>query len=216
MVYFLVVIVVIYMTATRNKLDIFMSQNYDDVISEADEAFDNKRFDEALLLYERAISLDGSHPDPYFCVAKIYENGLGSKGSDFKKALFSYSRLMELGDTLGEGSLGVARVLYKNDDACKRDLVIENCLRSIEVRNSGWAHMLLGATYGNWFNDLDKANLHFLIAYRKGIPWALRLYAISLFRQRKYLRSLFYHVKTTFIGPLFFIRNRGRVPSPFG
>lgn len=168
-------------------------------------------FDAALNGYESCIELtDGSDLGAYFGAAYIYERGSSSKGADLEKALGYYLKSLAV-DRLAQGSegaasLAVARVLYKLGDRSRSEEAIRMCQESLGLRETAEAHIVFGLILENWSREPEQARENFLRAYEMRAPKAMRFYARSLMKSRRYLVGLLAHVWATVLWPYYTFR----------
>lgn len=134
--------------------------------------------------------------------ARGYEDGAFSGQPDLQKAYEDFlvvkSHLNECGSN---GSLGCARILYRQDAIANKKEIFALCMEAIDRDSNVKAMMLLGSVYENAEKDGRSARKWYLKAFRCGLPWGMRFFARSHAREGNYVRAALAHALATISSP---------------
>ena len=176
-------------------------------IEEARSLFLARNYDKALMLFELVIDSRDEDLSPYFGAAHIYEYGLSSEGVNLKRAFDYYSKVSEFDeDTKGAVNLALARTILISGDQTRAREAIEYCNKSLLIKRSSAAHIVLGVILENWEKDVTRARDNFIKAFRLGSPWGLKFYARSLMSSKRYVSGAVLYLFATLMGPVYFLR----------
>lgn len=167
---------------------------------DAHRAMHRQDYKLALDIYEKLAAQDMA--DGIFMTGVICEHDWDESLTDLDKAYQCYNRLaIEWNDD--SGYLGCVRVILEKKDTSSRDKALTYCRDLVKGKQKCHGFLTMGRVYDELF-DPPKAKLAraaYFRSFLSGSSWALRQYAISLMRSKKYIRGILMHVVATLTAP---------------
>lgn len=173
----------------------------------------------ALMKHDYSVALNVSQklalenvPVGLFNCGLIYEHGWGLTHPDMETAL-QYFRKLAIYFNESEGFLGCVRIILARHDLPECERAISYCMQCIDGPSAVFAYLSLGRVYEELHvpPQWKLARRAYLRAFFRGSPFALRKYASSLMRCKKYVSGVMVHIIATILSPLMLIIGGRRV-----
>lgn len=177
-----------------------MSTDVDKLRSDADRAMKDNNFKLALDIYE-TLALRNS-PDALLMCGLIREKGWDKTLLDLDKA-HEFYRTLAIGWNADAGYLGCVRVILARHETQNREMALIYCRDVLKGEYKRDGYMNMGRIYEELFEppQVALARRAYFRAFLSGSSLALRQYAISLMKSRRYVRGVAMHVAATVVAP---------------
>jgi TPR repeat protein len=167
----------------------------------ASEAFASRNFALAFSLSNKLV--EENVASAMFTCGLIMEKGWLNGVKDFDCAYYYYNKLA-IQFNNEEGYLGCVRIILLRHEFENRHKALMYCLGATTGRSKHLAFLLLGKIHEELSEPPDhrKAREAYLKSFFSGNSWALRKYAMSLIKSKKYFSGAAMHVIATIASPI--------------